>query len=202
MTTVFNGFGLLLYPDNKQHEKACDMLMRLSPVWGWKWFLILHDKDVMDGSEADEEGMEAAETGSNLKKPHWHVVVVSGERKSPGTIANQLGIDKRFVQGLSSIRGMLRYLTHVDYPNKFQYSPDEVICNDDYTSYIGNLSMPRTWDDQLDAFLDMFADMVGSGKQLSFTSVLTEARSHGLARWVATNHQMVTKVISDQTGDK
>ena len=198
MATTYNGFGLLLYPDNPTHEKAVDMLMRLAPVWEWKFFLILHDKDLLDGSESEQEGMEENKGTPGLKKAHWHVVVVSGDRKSPGTIAIQLGIEKRFVQGLSSIRGMLRYLIHTDFPDKHQYDPAEVICNDDYSKYLGSQSITRTWADQLGEFLEMFENMAGRGGRLTFTAVLSEARKHGLARWVATNHQMVTKVIEDE----
>ncbi len=68
--------------------------MRLAPVWEWKFFLILHDKDLLDGSESEQEGMEENKGTPGLKKAHWHVVVVSGDRKSPGTIAIQLGIEK------------------------------------------------------------------------------------------------------------
>lgn len=197
MGTTYNGFGLLLYPDNPVHEKAREMIIRLAPLWGWKWFMIKHDRDALDGSETDEEDMAASDTAPNLKKAHWHAVIISGDKKSPGTIAIQLGIEKRFVQGLNSIRGMLRYLVHVDYPEKYQYDSSEVMTNDNYSTYLDTLSIGRTFDDQLGELYQLLFEMRARGEKLTYTSVIMESRNRGLAKFVMDKHQQASKMIDD-----
>ena len=73
----------------------------------------LHDKDI------HEDGTQ--------KKPHWHVILMFGAKKSKAQmkqITGQLNtVDPIRVQRLS---GAVRYLIHKDDPDKFQYSSDEV----------------------------------------------------------------------------
>lgn len=80
----------------------------------------LHDKDV--NQEIDPE------TGKReLKKAHYHIILCYG---SPTTYNNVKGLTDRLNQPqpmpLDSIRGMDRYLTHMDNPDKYQYDRAEV----------------------------------------------------------------------------
>lgn len=86
----------------------------------------LHDSDL------DPDG--------ELKKPHWHVMLMY---EGPKTIEQAQsvidiigGVGCEVVQ---SQRGYARYLCHLDNPDKHQYSVDDVICvsGADYLSVIG-----------------------------------------------------------------
>ena len=87
----------------------------------------LHDKDV------NEDG--------TLKKPHWHVVFIMDMACSDKDarfiidIINGVGCER-----VMSITGMVRYLTHMDDPEKAQYDKSDVVslCGADYQSYINN----------------------------------------------------------------
>lgn len=75
----------------------------------------LHDKDINpDGNEP--------------KKPHYHVLLMFEGVKSPDQI-NEIfsSIGGVGFEVVSSLRGYARYLCHLDNPEKFQYSPDDVI---------------------------------------------------------------------------
>lgn len=86
----------------------------------------LHDKDINPTGEA--------------KKPHWHVMLMFDGVKTieqAAEIFNKIGgVGCEVVQ---SQRGYARYLCHMDNPEKFQYSPEDVrsLCGADYTGSIG-----------------------------------------------------------------
>lgn len=73
-----------------------------------------HDKDINpDGTE---------------KKPHWHVVFVFDNVKGKHQvqdISNEC-LSGVLVQRVESISGMIRYLTHMDNPEKYQYNKEDI----------------------------------------------------------------------------
>lgn len=75
-----------------------------------------------------------------IKKPHWHVMLIFDGKKSEDQAAEIFksisGVGCEVVQ---SIRGYARYLCHLDNPEKHQYAPEAVraLCGADYTSLIG-----------------------------------------------------------------
>lgn len=85
----------------------------------------LHDKDLDPTGEA--------------KKPHYHVILVFNNTT---TYANVLQltqlINATIPIHLESVRGMYRYLTHKDNPDKYQYQESDIIKLNafDYDVYI------------------------------------------------------------------
>ena len=75
----------------------------------------LHDKDVNPGGE--------------LKKSHYHVILMYEGKNSEDTVRS---ICSSFggvgLEHVKSLRGYARYLCHLDNPEKYQYSPDDVLC--------------------------------------------------------------------------
>lgn len=73
----------------------------------------LHDKDI------DQSG--------DLKKPHYHVLFTY---ESPKSVEQMIDIVKSIcgvgLLRVSSVRGMTRYLTHKDDPDKIQYRDEDV----------------------------------------------------------------------------
>ena len=86
----------------------------------------LHDKDENPTGEP--------------KKPHYHVIIMFDNTKVPEQAREIFdligGVGCEIVK---SLRGYARYLCHLDNPEKFQYSVDDVrcMCGSDYTSVIG-----------------------------------------------------------------
>lgn len=68
------------------------------------------------------------ETGEK-KKPHYHVLIYF---EGPTTysnaleLANRVGCANGIIQPVSSVRGMIRYFTHKDNADKYQYNDDIV----------------------------------------------------------------------------
>jgi hypothetical protein len=76
----------------------------------------LHDKDV----DADGE----------IKKPHWHVFVSFNGVQTYETvkeITNRL--NSPHPQHVKSPIGTVRYMIHLDNPEKFQYPKNEIVCH-------------------------------------------------------------------------
>lgn len=96
------------------------------------WACILHDKDVNpDGTK---------------KKPHYHVVLVFEGKKSYSqikAIADEL--NSPIPQKVESLRGMMRYLIHMDNPEKYQYTKDQIESYGglDYEDYLKSMGTAK-----------------------------------------------------------
>ena len=99
------------------YEEQIEVVRQNLDGCGYQYALCKHDKDT------NEDG--------TLKKVHWHVVVLCGTREFQFTLANRLGIDRRFVQRplASEPNGAVRYLTHLDNPEKAQYARESIESN-------------------------------------------------------------------------
>ena len=87
----------------------------------------LHDKDV---NPDDNEP----------KKPHFHVLLMYDNVHSREQFSEVFdSINGVGLEVVSSLRGVARYLCHLDNPEKYQYSPSDVISLGcvDYNSIIG-----------------------------------------------------------------
>lgn len=92
----------------------------------------LHDKDVNpDGT---------------TKKPHWHIVLLFAGLKSFEQVAEiTKSINGTIPQKCISVRGQIRYLAHLDNPEKAQYSVSDIIGHQgaDVQSYLKPTSAMR-----------------------------------------------------------
>ena len=107
--------GLILYPDDKTHVNAIEILKKNFIYKG-----ILHDKDVDDNGE--------------IKKPHYHFVIKLDSSQSNEYLAKTLFIKSNYIQKIISLKGALNYLTHNNSPEKYQYSKDELFGDLDFMS--------------------------------------------------------------------
>lgn len=80
-----------------------------------KVWVIEHDKDTDDNGE--------------LIEAHTHVMIEYDTPRKVSTVANLLGVASNFVEVVQSKKAMLRYLIHLDDPDKFQYHMEDVRTN-------------------------------------------------------------------------
>lgn len=78
-------------------------------------FAITHDKDTTEKGEQVE--------------PHTHYLLSYDTPRRLTTVSNLFGVAPNFVEIVKSHKAMLRYLTHKDDDDKYQYSDKEVITN-------------------------------------------------------------------------
>ena len=96
--------------DNKKIDKFIKSMTGSARIW-----VINHDKDTTGDGE--------------LVEAHTHFIIEYETPRKITTVANLLECQTNFVEFGDSKHALLRYLTHKDDPEKFQYSDDEVITN-------------------------------------------------------------------------
>lgn len=110
-------FTCILYPDATNYAQTCQEILdyRLTCGFFSEWFYILHDKDLNDDG--------------TLKKPHYHVVVTKSNPSTIKIISKQLGIPQNYIQRVSNLKGMIKYLTHDEIQDKIKYDKKEIVTN-------------------------------------------------------------------------
>ena len=99
----------VLYPESapsdwKEQLKLCGLMSAISP---------LHDKDLNPTGEA--------------KKAHYHVLLVYSGPTTYNAVAKfTASLNATIPQPLESVRGMYRYFTHKDNPEKYQYDESDI----------------------------------------------------------------------------
>lgn len=76
----------------------------------------LHDKDVNPDGE--------------LKKPHWHVMIMFSSNKSYSQIREITSkLRSPNPQKVANAKGMVRYFAHMDNPEKYQYKKSDILAH-------------------------------------------------------------------------
>lgn len=66
------------------------------------------------------------EPESNEKKSHYHLYISLDSACTVSAVSKRLGVSPQFIQHVRSERASLRYLTHIDYPEKIQYDIKDI----------------------------------------------------------------------------
>lgn len=76
----------------------------------------LHDRDVNPDGE--------------LKKPHWHVMIMFSSNKSYSQIREiTMKLRSPNPQKVANAKGMVRYFAHMDNPEKYQYKKTDIVTH-------------------------------------------------------------------------
>ncbi len=100
----------VLYPESapenwREQIKISGLMAAISP---------LHDKDTNPTGEP--------------KKPHYHVLLVYSGPTTYNAVAKfTASLNSTIPQALESVRGMYRYFSHKDNPEKYQYNESEIL---------------------------------------------------------------------------
>ena len=100
----------VLYPESapadwKEQLKISGLMSAISP---------LHDKDINPTGE--------------VKKAHYHILLVYSGPTTYNAVAKfTASLNATIPQPLESVKGMYRYFSHKDNPEKYQYSEDDIV---------------------------------------------------------------------------
>lgn len=99
------------------YEEHIEAVKNGLELFGYDYVMARHDKCT------DKDGKP--------KKVHWHLVVLSNTVDYQFTLAKRLGLENRFVKPPKSDKpnGAVRYLTHIDNPEKVQYERSIIETN-------------------------------------------------------------------------
>lgn len=93
-------------PDWRELLKISGLMAAISP---------LHDKDTNPTGEP--------------KKAHYHIILVYSGPTTYNAVAKfTASLNSTIPQALESVRGMYRYFSHKDNPEKYQYPESEITC--------------------------------------------------------------------------
>lgn len=106
-------FELVLYPDSAVYD--CDAVIQLAKSYFSAWAYCLHYADFFDSGE--------------LKKSHIHFLGKLADPRDPSVVCKDLGVPVNSIANVKSWKAACRYLIHLDHPEKFCYSPDDVVAS-------------------------------------------------------------------------
>jgi hypothetical protein len=118
-------------------EKFCKSMNGSANIW-----IITHDKDT--------------NTEGKIIEAHTHIVIEYDTPRKLSTVANLLEVPQNFIELGKSKKALLRYLTHKDDLDKFQYADTEVISN--YSQPYAELIFANNLSDR------QIADLIKEGK--------------------------------------
>lgn len=102
---TFRNWMILLYEDTESYVLS-DILFNISSLKNYAY--------IKHSPESDE------------KKEHYHVYLELSSATTQQRLAKRLGIPENYLKRVKSRRGAVRYLTHIDYPEKIQYDLNDV----------------------------------------------------------------------------
>lgn len=111
---------VVVYPDSESYV-AAEVLATVTEYFT-QWCYILHDRDVNDDGTP--------------KKAHYHVYGKFDTPRTLQTVANALGVGVASLRTVSSWRAAVRYAVHLDHPDKYQYSVDDVSANFEFVKLL------------------------------------------------------------------
>lgn len=130
----------------------------------------LHDKDIRANGE--------------YKKPHYHLVLAFEGKKSYEQVmvlVDELNAPHPplFEAVVRDMRGMLRYLTHSDDPDKYQYESKDVItiAGLDYEKYTSPSSSQRY------IYINEMCEWICENGVMEFETLFDYARYHHYGTW-------------------
>lgn len=112
---------VLLYPDNEDHKKALDKIVKSYDHAG-----ILHYKDSWT---AEDEKENSERKAGDLKKAHYHIILRFNQATWSSAICKDLGIMEHYIEPVKNFDNALQYLIHYNDDNKAQYEIDDVFGN-------------------------------------------------------------------------
>ena len=115
---------VMQYWDYMDVKDISSIVERIKALTNLKsWCIITHDKDVLPSGEP--------------KRPHFHCVLTFSNNKTFGSIAKGLGVAVQYVNKIkSTTKSAQLYLVHRNNPEKYQYSPSEVLASFDYVNFV------------------------------------------------------------------
>lgn len=87
------------------------------------------DEEHLQWVESPLHEFDVNPTGE-VKKAHWHIVLVFEGKKSYEQICDILkSLNCSIPQRCHSLKGSVRYMAHLDNPEKYQYDISDIVCH-------------------------------------------------------------------------
>lgn len=114
-------FSLVLY----QNENEKDMETLRYIINNFEYAYCTHDKDQWENDVVNEQG-ELIHKKGELKKEHTHVIINLKNARTIKSMTDELNIN--YIE-TCNFYATVRYLIHLGYPQKYQYSKQDIKTN-------------------------------------------------------------------------
>lgn len=164
----FRNWSFVVYPESAPQD-WCDILDDLHIQWVKS---PLHDKDV--------------DANGEVKKDHWHVLVMFDSVKTFDQIKEITDkLNAPIPQKAQSVKGLVRYMAHLDDPDKHQYPVSQIIARGGVD--ISELLKPSAG--ERDDIIAEMCDWVDDNEIVHFKELARYARHNRRDDW----HAMLTR---------
>lgn len=140
----------MLYPDSTAYE--CNEI--LNTCKKYDHIYILHDKDIYTSEEAEEGKCNESQIGQ-LKKAHYHIYLYFDSPRSINSVCKLIGLPPNYIEWLGNQTKALRYLIHLDHPDKHPYDSSLVSGSDYLLTRFYKAIQNRTEEDIFVSMLDI-----------------------------------------------
>lgn len=123
MSKKYRNYTIVLYPEDQTHVQALEYIKKQ-----FSYAYILHNKDIWEKDNINENTGEIKNKKGDKKKEHYHVLITFLNARSQESVLEEIGLDNGHIEP-SSFYEMARYLIHLGYPNKYQYTIQEIKTN-------------------------------------------------------------------------
>lgn len=153
------------------------------------WAYIIHDKDTYTQEEYDffikNHNQEPTWKVGDLKNKHVHLILKLNNAYTFSVIAKKFGINDNFVETIKGrFKDALKYLTHENAPNKYQYSEDEVKSNFDWLEEKKKLSFEERKEEIIDKIDEgvyteyNIDEYISTRESIYFSSIIEKSLKH------------------------
>jgi hypothetical protein len=155
-------WNILVYPESAPEDWR-DIIDKTHCEWVES---PLHDKDL------DEKG--------EIKKAHYHVTWLAPSKKSYEQVQELTdSINAPRPEKCGSVKGSIRYMAHLDHPDKHQYESNDIVCHGG--ADLSALCAP-TASERLQIQLDIL-DYIDECDIMEFADIVVYARASGKKEW-------------------
>lgn len=184
-----------LYEEHITIEELVRRLNNLTCSGVLSWYsVILHDSDIKENGEP--------------KKNHFHCLIDSDSKSHHlkqdlkdklDSIDIWVGCEKnqKQIESVRSVQRAVRYLTHKDNLEKYQYSDDKVLTSDEelYKEYIKLQIKAKEIDKMLNDLLDMALEKYEQGKEMQQGDILLYFKRLGRIDYYLKNSTKIKQMM-------
>lgn len=143
----YKTWTLIFYPDSAPEDWREYLYSMNRKIW----VSPLHDMDVYS---AVDELRNADRVKGSRKKPHYHLIVQYDVPQSRDTVSSHFSFlnGPEYFCAVHSLYSMIRYMWHLDDPNKFRYPITDYLC---FGGADVDIAFRPTQAERIDAIKDM-----------------------------------------------
>lgn len=130
-------------------------------------------------------------------KEHIHAVVFTDNQTYNTSLAKTLGIETKWIEQVKDRKKVLRYLIHLDNPDKHQYSEDEVMFTSEYAKQQFTIACDVGVKESEDSKVLRLIELIDSYDYLTYRQFVKLACENELYDVVRRSNYLMCRVLEE-----